>query len=45
MYDAGKNIQHKQGYAVKEILKNEGWNPTANYLKIENQNFSILTST
>lgn len=35
MYDAGKNIQHKQGKSMKAIIKEEGWNPENNYLKLE----------
>lgn len=35
MYDAGRNIIHKQGITMKEIIKKSGWNPDANYLKWE----------
>ncbi len=35
MYDAGRNIQHKQDTAVKEIIESAGWNPSGNYLKLE----------
>lgn len=35
MYDAGRNIQHKQGTTIKEIIENSGWNPSRNYLKFE----------
>lgn len=35
MYDAGKNIIHKQGLSMKEIIKKEGWNPSLYYLKWE----------
>ena len=35
MYDAGRNIQHKQGITVKDIIKEAGWNPSDFYLKIE----------
>lgn len=35
MYDAGKNIIHKQGLSMKEIIKEEGWSPSLNYLKWE----------
>lgn len=35
MYDAGKNIKHKQDLPMKKILENEGWNPQGNYLKWE----------
>lgn len=35
MYDAGVNIQHKQGLSMKQIIKECGWNPEANYLKWE----------
>lgn len=35
MYDAGKNIKHKQGLSMKEIIKEEGWSPYSYYLKWE----------
>lgn len=35
MYDAGRNIQHKQGTSMKEIIQHAGWNPEGNYLKWE----------
>lgn len=35
MYDAGKNIIHKQGLSMKEIIKKEGWDPSLYYLKWE----------
>ena len=35
MYDAGKNIKHKQGTTMKNIIKEVGWNPYGNYLKWE----------
>lgn len=35
MYDAGKNIKYKQGLSMKEIIKEEGWNPYSYYLKWE----------
>jgi hypothetical protein len=35
LYDAGKNIQHKQGLTMKEIIKQSGWNPEGYYLKFE----------
>ena len=35
MYDAGRNIQHKQGMTMKGIITSCGWNPTSNYLKWE----------
>lgn len=35
MYDAGKNIQYKQGLRRKEIIKESGWNPEGEYLKWE----------
>lgn len=35
MYDAGKNIIHKQGLRQREIIQNAGWNPEKQYLKWE----------
>jgi hypothetical protein len=35
MYDAGKNILHKQGLRMKEIIQESGWNPQKYYLKWE----------
>lgn len=35
MYDVGRNIQHKQGITMKDIIKEAGWNPSDHYLKIE----------
>ena len=35
MYDAGRNIMHKQGRTMKQIIEEEGWNPGAYYLKWE----------
>lgn len=35
MYDAGKNIKHKQGLKQREIIQNAGWNPKRQYLKWE----------
>ena len=35
MYDAGKNIQHKQGTSMKQIIVDAGWNPNNNYIKME----------
>lgn len=35
MYDAGRNIQHKQGLKRKGIIKESGWNPEGEYLKWE----------
>lgn len=35
MYDAGRNIQHKQGMTMKQIIEESGWNPEGNYLKWE----------
>lgn len=35
IYDAGKNIQHKQGLTMKQIIQESGWKPDANYLKWE----------
>lgn len=35
MYDAGRNIMHKQGITMQEIIKESGWNPQGNYLKWE----------
>lgn len=35
MYDAGRNIQHKQGTSMKEIIQEAGWNPDGHFLKWE----------
>ena len=35
LYDAGMNIKHKQGMTMKRIIKEAGWNPNGNYLKVE----------
>lgn len=35
MYDAGRNIQHKQGMTMKNIIKEAGWNPSDYFLKLE----------
>lgn len=35
MYDAGKNIKHKQGTPMKKVIEDVGWNPNYNYLKWE----------
>lgn len=35
MYDAGRNIKHKQGRTMKQIIEGEGYNPEAYYLKWE----------
>lgn len=35
LYDAGKNIQYKQGIEMKEIIKEAEWNPKSKYLKWE----------
>jgi len=35
MYDAGRNIQHKQGNTMKGIIEEAGWNPSDYYLKVE----------
>lgn len=35
MYNAGRNIQQKQGISQKELIKAEGWNPEGYYLKWE----------
>ena len=35
MYDAGKNIKHKQGTSMKKVIRDAGWNPDGNYLKWE----------
>ncbi len=35
LYDAGRNIKHKQGMTMKGIIKEAGWNPNGNYLKVE----------
>lgn len=35
MYDAGRNILMKQGMKRREIIQEAGWDPFANYMKIE----------
>jgi len=35
MYDAGRNILHKQGVKMKDIIQESGWNPEGYYLKFE----------
>lgn len=35
LYDAGRNIMHKQGLTMKGIIKQSGWNPDGEYLKFE----------
>ena len=35
MYNAGRNIMHKQGLTMKEIIQFAGWNPEAHYIKWE----------
>lgn len=35
MYDAGRNIQHKQGSTMKAIIQDAGWQPSDNFLKVE----------
>ena len=35
MYDAGRNIQHKQGNTMKGIIQDAGWQPSDNFLKVE----------
>lgn len=35
MYDAGRNIQYKQGIPIKQVIQEEGWNPEGHYLKWE----------
>jgi hypothetical protein len=35
MYDASRNILHKQGMKMKDIIQESGWNPEGNTLKIE----------
>ena len=35
MYDASRNIQHKQDLQRKSIIKESGWNPEGDYLKWE----------
>lgn len=35
MYDAGRNIKHKQGNTMKGIIEEAGWNPSDYYLKVE----------
>jgi hypothetical protein len=35
MYDAGRNILHKQGLQRRSIIEESGWNPEGEYLKWE----------
>ncbi len=35
LYDAGRNIQHKQGLSMKGIIQSCGWNTERKYLKFE----------
>lgn len=35
LYNAGINIQHKQGIEMKDIIQKAGWNPKDNFLKFE----------
>ena len=35
MYDAGRNIEYKQGLKRKSIIEEAGWNPEGDYLKWE----------
>lgn len=35
MYDAGRNILHKQGTTMQNIIRASGWDPKGNYLKWE----------
>ncbi|MCC8119347.1 MAG: hypothetical protein LIP09_11475 [Bacteroidales bacterium] len=35
LYDAGRNIQHKQGLTMKGIIEDAGWNPKGYYIKWE----------
>ncbi len=35
LYNAGTNIQHKQGLTMKDIIREAGWNPKDNFLKFE----------
>lgn len=35
MYDAGKNIEMKQGISRREIIREAGWNPQGYFLKWE----------
>lgn len=35
LYNAGANIQHKQGLTMKGIIQEAGWNPEDNFLKFE----------
>lgn len=35
LYDAGKNIIHKQGMTMQGIIQDNGWNKKSNYLKFE----------
>ena len=35
LYNAGINIQHKQGLKMKDIIQAAGWNPKNNFIKFE----------
>jgi hypothetical protein len=35
LYNAGINIQHKQGLKMKDIIQQTGWNPKGNFIKFE----------
>lgn len=35
LYNAGTNIQHKQGLKMKDIIQEAGWNPKDYFLKFE----------
>jgi len=35
LYNAGINIQHKQGLKMKDIIQQAGWNPKGNFIKFE----------
>ena len=35
LYNAGINIQHKQGLKMKDIIQKAGWNPKGNFIKFE----------
>lgn len=34
-YNAGRNIMHKQGVTMKQVIEGAGWNPDAHYIKWE----------
>lgn len=35
MYNAGRNIMHKQGTSMRKVIEECGWNPDSHYLKFE----------